>query len=58
MLLPIKLINVDALCFLSHLNDSTLLKIPTIVYDKFLASQLLEKGRYVILEPTSRNAFL
>lgn len=50
--LPIKLINVHALCFLSHLRDSTLLKITPIVYDQFLASQFLVKGKYVILEPT------
>lgn len=43
---------------LSHLKDSTLLKITRIVYHKILASQFLVKGKYVILEPTSRNAFL
>lgn len=56
--LPVKLINVLALCFPSHLWDCTLLKIIPIVEDKFLARQCLVKGKYVILEPTSRNAFL
>lgn len=56
--LPFRLINVHALFFLSHLRDSTPLKIASRVYDKFLPSQVSVKGKYVILEPTSRNAFL
>lgn len=47
-----------SLSFLSHWRDSILLKITSVVFDTFSASQLSVKGKYVLLAPTSRNAFL